>query len=165
MAWRLLIDLREYMCMIWTCAFWRSRMVTWPSLPDCPLALSLVCNLEGETSNLCQLIWQSIYFKINYHCNGNNIWKQRETVSSLGTERWREVKRVLCYNALWWSPYDCVMWYVNKCCPRLSSTSLFIKPSWHFWCAFLQPMLTWPSEVAGIIPSVPGAITDKVIVS
>ena len=35
----------------------------------------------------------------------------------LSTESWREVKRVLCYkgilcHTLWWSPCNCVMWYV-----------------------------------------------------
>ena len=39
------------------------------------------------------------------------------------------------------------------------------KPPWHFWCAFLQPLLAWPSEVAGIIPSITGTITDQVIVT
>ena len=78
MAWILLIDLREYMCMThpkysiygrkWT--FWRSRMVTWPSLPVCPIALSLVWKFGWRNIKSISLIRHAIYSKI--------IWKRNE---------------------------------------------------------------------------------------
>ena len=102
---------------------WRSRIVTWPSLPVCPIALSLVWNLDWETSNLCQFIWQAIYFKFILKRN-EKMYGNRGKQCLLWAQSWREVKRVLCYNALWWSPCDCVMWYVNKCCLKLSSVVL-----------------------------------------
>ena len=93
MAWRLLIDLREYMYMTppkysiygrkWT--FWRSRMVTWPSFPDCPICLSW-SEIWMEKHQTYVSLFGNLYIS-NLFKNKmkKNVWKHRETVSSLGT--------------------------------------------------------------------------------
>ena len=132
------------------------------------MIFSLICTNSQPISNVINVYYEThmMLLKVN--------WIQHKCYQLLFSifffslhrveESWRGVERVLWYNVLWWSPCDCVVWYVNKCCLKLSSVvPLYFclsNPPWHFWCAFLQPMLTWPSEVAGMIPSVPGAITD-----
>ena len=129
------------------------------------MIFSLLCINSQPISHVINVYYETQMMILNVNCIYHKGYQLLFLYSFLlSTESWREMKRVLCYNALWWSPCDCVLWYVNECCLKLSisgsSLFLFIKPPWHFWCAFLQPMLAWPSEVAGIIPSVPGAITD-----
>ena len=47
-----------------TCAFGRSRMVTWPPLACLPLTLNLIWKFVEAIPHLCHSVWQTICFKI-----------------------------------------------------------------------------------------------------
>ena len=87
----------------------------------------------------------------------------------LSTESWREMRRVLWYHMWFVIPCDCGLWYSYMWCEinavkRYQSVVPLCfchQTPMAFLYAFSPPWLTWPSEVAGIIPSVPGAITNK----
>ena len=90
MAWRLLINLKriyvhdtppKYTIYSRKWTFWRSRMATWPSLCVCPVAISVVWDLEGEISNIYSVYLACYIFQNYLKSNGKNM----ETVSSLGT--------------------------------------------------------------------------------
>ena len=124
------------------------------------MIFSLICVNSQPISHVINVYYETQMMILKVNCTYHKGYQSLFLYSFLH----RELKRVLCYNALWWCPCDCVLWYVNKCCLKLSisgsSLFLFIKPPWHFWCAFFQPMLAWPIEVAGIIPSITGPISD-----
>ena len=75
------------------------------------------------------------------------------------------VKLCVIYDTMWlWSGiWWFVMWIKAVIlCQLVVPLCSVDKPLWwHLWYAFLHPCLTRPSEVADIIPSVPGTTTNK----
>ena len=64
---------------------WKVKVGQLTVLACLPCTLSLVSNLEVETSKIYVELFGNIYFmKINSKLNGKNIWNSAETMSSVG---------------------------------------------------------------------------------
>ena len=128
------------------------------------MIFSLICINSQPISHVINVYYETqmmILKWIKYNIRVINYYFYIPFFSPQGAdERWREScvtmhsdeVHVTVFCDMWIN----VVWNYHQWFLSVS----FIKPPWHFWCAFLQPMLAWPSGVAGIIPSVPGAITD-----
>ena len=121
------------------------------------MIFSLICINSQPISNVINVYYETHMMILKWTEYNIRVINYYFYFLFISPQKVGEVKKVLLYNALWWSPCDCVTGYVNKCCLKLSSVVLLCLSNPHGtfdvlfsthanlaqWSGWNDPQCTW----------------------